>query len=124
MQTDVEAPPVRDRAVDQVVAALDETIDIETAIKLVRVGEQLVALADSECIGPGTHRVAIAGASVYVADRLTDGKSLTQADMIEAASTIVPTSDHQVKHYSREIYDAADTRIQPSDAVAGLVQAD
>ena len=124
MQTDVEAPPVRDRAVDQVVAALDETVDVQEAIELVRVGERLIAIADSEAIGPGTHRAAVAGASVYAADRLTDGKSITQADVVEAASTIVPTSLHQVRSYSREIHDAAEARLQPSDAVAGLVQAD
>ena len=124
MQTDVEAPPVRDRVVDQVVAALNETVDVQEAIELVRVGERLLTIADSECIGPGTHRAAVAGASVYAADRLTDGKSLTQADVVEAASTIVPTSMHQVRSYSREIHDAAEARLQPSDAVAGLVQAD
>ena len=124
MQTDVEAPPVRDRAVDQVVAALDETVEVQEAIELVRVGERLLAIADSEAIGPGTHRTAVAGAAVYAADRLTDGKSLTQADVIEAASTVVPTSLHQIRSYSREIHDAAEARIQPSDAVAGLVQAD
>jgi transcription initiation factor TFIIB len=124
MQTDVEAPPVRDRAVDQVVAALGETVRVETAIELVRVGEQLIRVADSECIGPGTHRTAIAGASVYAADRLTAGKSVTQADVIEAASTVVPTSKHQIRSYSREIHDGAEGRLTPDDAKAGLVQAD
>lgn len=122
--TDVETPPVRDPAMDKVVIALGETVDVETGIELVRVGERLLTIAESEWIWPGTHRAAIAGASGYAPDRLTDGKSLTQADVIEAASMIVPTLKHQVKAYSREIHDAAEVRLQPTDAVAGLVQAD
>ena len=97
---------------------------VKGVFNLVQVGERLLDVADSECIRPETHRAAIAGASVYAADRLTDGKSLTQADVIEAASTIVPTSLHQVRTYSGELYDAAKTRNEPIDAVAGLVQAD
>ena len=84
MQTDVDAPPVRDRAVDQVVRALGETVDVQSAIELVRVGERLMNVADSEFIGPGTHRTAVASAAVYAADRLTAGKSLTQADVKES----------------------------------------
>lgn len=64
-----------------------------------------------------TLRAAIARAAVYATDRLTDVKSLTQADVI-AAATIVPTSDHEVKHYSREIRNAAESRLRPEDAVA------
>ena len=124
MQTNVDAPPVRDRAVDQVVAALGETVTVEAAIELVRLGERLLGLADSECIGPGTHRTAMAGAAVYAADRLTDGKGVTQAEVVEAASTIVSTSKYQIKDYSTEIHDAAEARLQPNNAVAGLVQAD
>jgi transcription initiation factor TFIIB len=120
------AAPLRAVVLDGtvVVAALGETVSVETAIELVRVGEQLIRVADSECIGPGTHRTAIAGASVYAADRLTAGKSVTQADVIEAASTVVPTSKHQIRSYSREIHDGAEGRLTPDDAKAGLVQAD
>jgi transcription initiation factor TFIIB len=124
LQTDVEAPPVRDRAVDRVVAALDETVDVETAIELVRVGDRVMDIADSECIGPGTHRMAVAGAAVYAADRLTEDKHVTQAEVVAAASTVVPTSKHQVRNYSRAIHDAAVGRLRPDDAIAGLVQAD
>ncbi|QLD87490.1 hypothetical protein HWV07_07010 [Natronomonas salina] len=106
------------------VAALGETVSVETAIELVRLAERLLGLADSECIGPGTHRTAVAGAAVYAADRLTDGKSITQDDVVEAASTVVPTSKFQVKDYSTEIHDAAETRLQPDEAMMGLVQAD
>jgi transcription initiation factor TFIIB len=124
LQTDVEAPPVRERVVDQVVAALNERVGVEAAIELVRVGNRLMDMADSECLGPGTHRMAIAGASVYAADRLTEAKHVTQAEVVAAASTVVPPSKHQVRNYSREIHDAAAGRLSPDDAIAGLVQAD
>ncbi|WP_144443757.1 cyclin family protein [Haloarcula hispanica] len=54
LQTPVDAPVVRDRAVDRVVTPLGETcIDVETGIELVRVGERLLDVADTVPIGPG-----------------------------------------------------------------------
>jgi transcription initiation factor TFIIB len=126
LETDVDAPPVRDRAVDRVIAALDAVLDVEAAIELVRVGERLLDVADSEAIGSGTHRMAMAGAAVYAADRLTPEKHVTQAEVVEAASTIVPTSQYQIRNYSREVHDIGQARfaVEPDDAVTGLVQAD
>lgn len=89
-----------------------------------RVGERLFDVADSECIGPRTHRAAAVNAAVYAADGLTDAKSVMQADVIEASSSIVPTSKHQVRSYSLEIHDAAEARIYLTDAVVRLVKAD
>jgi hypothetical protein len=60
---------------------------------------------DSECIGPGTHRTAIARSYVYATDRLTAGKYLTQAEVIEAASTVVPTFKHPIRNYLREVHE-------------------
>lgn len=77
LQTDREAPRVRDRTVDRVVAALDDAVDVGTGIELVRVADLLMELADTELVGPGTRRMTVAGAAVYAADRLTDGKALT-----------------------------------------------
>jgi transcription initiation factor TFIIB len=78
LQTPVDAPVVRVRAVDRVVTALGETgIDGETGIELVRFGERLLDVADTVPIGPGTARMTVAGAAVYAADRLTPGKAVT-----------------------------------------------
>ncbi|GAA5434204.1 hypothetical protein Hjap01_03694 [Haloarcula japonica] len=78
LQTLVDAPVVRDRAVDRVVTVLGETsIDVETGIELVSVGERLPDVADTVPIGPGTARMTVAGAAVCAADRLTPGKVLT-----------------------------------------------
>ncbi|MCJ0618977.1 hypothetical protein JZX76_05425 [Haloarcula hispanica] len=78
---------------DRVVTAFVETgIDVETGIELVRVGERLLAVADTVPIDPGTARTSVAGVAVYAADRFTPGKALTQADVVEAVSETVPTS--------------------------------
>jgi transcription initiation factor TFIIB len=123
-QTDVEAPPVRDRAVDRVVAALDGTIDVATGLELVRVADRLMQIADSEPIGPGTARMTVAGAAVYTADRLTDGKALTQAEVVAAIEATVPSSTHKVASYSRQLYDAATSRRTAGNDVAMSVTAD
>jgi transcription initiation factor TFIIB len=123
-QTDVEAPLVRDRAVDQVVAALDGTIDVATGLELVRVADRLMQIADAAPIGPGTARMTVAGAAVYAADRLTDGKALTQAEVVAAIEVTIPSSTHKVASYSRQLYDAATSRLTPGDEVATSVTAD
>jgi transcription initiation factor TFIIB len=124
LQTDVDAPVIRDRTVDRVVAALDDEVDVATGIELVRVADRLMRVADSEPIGPGTPRMTVAGAAVYAADRLTDGKAVTQAEVAEAVETTLPTTKGRIARYSRELYDAAERRLRPSDEVAELVAAD
>ena len=124
LQTDVEAPVVRERAVDEVVAALGDEVDVGTGIELVRVGDRLMRIADTEPVGPGTPRMTVAGAAVYAADRLTDGKALTQAEVAAAVEATLPTTKGRIARYSRELYDAADRRLRPSNEVAELVAAD
>jgi transcription initiation factor TFIIB len=124
LQTDVEAPVVRDRTVDRVVAALDDEVDVATGIELVRVADRLMRISDTEPVGPGTSRMTVAGAAVYAADRLTDGKAVTQAEVAAAVEATLPTTKGRIARYSRELYDAADRRLRPSDAVAELVAAD
>jgi transcription initiation factor TFIIB len=124
VQTDVDVPPVRDRAVDRVVAALNEEVDVATGIDLVRVAERLMDVADERAIAPGTARMSVAGAAVYAADRLTDGKAVTQADVVRAVDETVPTSKWKIANYSRELHDASERRHQPTATVAGLVADD
>jgi transcription initiation factor TFIIB len=66
----------------------------------------------------------VAGAAVYAADRLTDGKAVTQADVVRAVEATVPTSRWKISNYSRELHDASERRHQPTAAVAGLVADD
>ncbi len=107
----VEAfPPVQVRALDAVLAALDDRLDAHAVLTFARLGQQLLAVADTKPVGPGTSRVAVAGAAVYAADRLTDGKSVTQAQVANAASQVCPTSKGVVARYSRELYDAYEGR--------------
>lgn len=121
LQTNMDAPVVRDR----VVTPLGETgIDGETGIELVRVGERLLDVADTVPLGPSTARMTVAGAAVYAADRLTPGKALTQADVVEAVSETVPTSKSKIASYSQAVYEAGETQLTSTDPVAELVASD
>ncbi|WP_318570932.1 transcription initiation factor IIB family protein [Salinigranum marinum] len=115
-----EVPPTQAWAVDAVVETLGESQDVElkACLELRRVGEFLLELADEACIGPGTPRVVVGAAAVYAADRLTEGKTVTQAAVAEAASAIVPTSTGVVAGYSREVYDAHTARYGTRDVDA------
>lgn len=104
-----EYAPVQGEALDDVLAEFDG-LDVQTVLEFARVGRHLLELADVELVGPGTSRVAVAGAAVYAADRLTDGKTVTQAEVAEAASRVCPTSKGVVARYSRELYDAYEAR--------------
>lgn len=74
---------------------------------------------------PGTtYHADLVSSCVYLADRLTEGKHLTQFDVVEAGSTVVPATQSQVIMYSREVNDAAEAHLQSNDALAGLVAAD
>lgn len=81
-------------------------------------------IADTEPVGPGTSRMSVAGAAVYTADRLTDGKALTQAEVTTAVEAMLPTTKGRVARDSRELYDSAERRVQSMNEVAELVAAD
>jgi transcription initiation factor TFIIB len=123
LETDIEAPLARDRCVEQVVTALGEKLDVGTALELVRIADGLLDLADREGIGPGTPRMTMAGVAVYAADRLTPGKTLTQAEVVAAVETVLPTSKGKIATYSQALYDVASKQPR-SGSVAGLVTAD
>jgi transcription initiation factor TFIIB len=127
LETDIEAPPARERCVEQVVAALGEhssdSLEVGTALELVRIADGLLDLADSERIGSGTPRMTMAGVAVYAADRLTPGKTLTQAEVVAAVETVLPTSKGKIATYSQALYDVASKQPR-SGSVAGLVTAD
>jgi transcription initiation factor TFIIB len=112
-----EVPPTQAWAVDAVVAVLGEQtgLGLDVCLELRRVGEFLLEVADEACLGPGTARVTMAAAAVYAADRLTDGKVVTQQDVAEAASAVVSTSKCVIAGYSREVYDAYTARYGARD---------
>ena len=107
-----EVPPTQEWAVDAVVERLGETQDVtlQRCLALRRLGEFLLELADEACLGSGTPRVTMAAAAVYAADRLTDGKTVTQAAVAAAASGVVTTSKWTVSTYSCVIVDAYEAR--------------
>ena len=112
-----EVPPTQAWAVDAVVGVLGEQdgLGLDVCLTLRRIGEFLLELGDEACIGPGTPRVTMAAASVYAADRLTEGKAVTQQDVADAASQVVPTSTCVVAGYSREVVDAYRARYGTRD---------
>lgn len=125
VQTEVATPPVRDRAVETVVKELDAAgVNLETGLKLARVAERLMEIADSEPIGPGTPRLTVAGAAVYVADRLTEGKSVTQQQVVDAVEQTMPTSRWKIKTYSSRLHQASEGRLRSVADGAELVSAD
>lgn len=103
----VEAvPPARSGAVDAVLANLDGQLTAEALLRYARLGRYLLGIADAAAIGPGTSRVTVAAAAVYAADRLTDGKALTQAGVVAAADPVVATSRNRIKRYNCALVDA------------------
>jgi transcription initiation factor TFIIB len=125
VQTDVDVPPVRDRAVEAVVKELSAAgVGLETGLELARVGERLMNIADAEPIGPGTARLTVAGAAVYVADRMTNGKAVTQREVVDAVEATIPSSKWKVKHYAQELYDVSGGRLRTRRAKTGPVSAD
>ena len=114
-----EVAPTQAWAVDAVVGVLGERegLRLDVCLELRRVGEFLLDVADEACIGPGTARVTMAAAAVYAADRLTEGKAVTQQAVADAASTVVATSKSKVNGYSREVVNAYETRYGTRDVV-------
>lgn len=106
LDLNLDVPPARTRVVDNVLAALGDAIDDDAAARLGRVGCHVVDLGDRACIGSGTPRQTVGTAAVYAADRLTPSKQLTQAEVVDAGSTIVDTSLSRIRRYSRELHDA------------------
>ncbi|QLG28678.1 transcription initiation factor IIB family protein [Halorarum halophilum] len=122
MQTEVEAPPVRERVVDRIIGELGTVgVDVATGLELRRLAVRLLEIADAVPVGPGTTRMTVAGAAVYSADRLTDGKTVKQAEVVDAVETVLPTSQSKIASYSQALYDEVGRRPQLSDATGGLV---
>jgi len=102
----LDVPPAREGVVDDVLIALDDSLDVQTCLELRELSDHLLAIADEKPVGPGTSRLTMGAAAVYAADRLTDGKVVTQAQMAEVASTIVDTSKSRISRYSQALHDA------------------
>ncbi|SFS09884.1 transcription initiation factor TFIIB [Halomicrobium zhouii] len=102
----VDAPPVRPNATQAVVDALDDALRGGDAVRIWRMARQLLTLGDDVPVGPGTPRLTVAAAAVYAADRLTSGKSLTQQQVADAASTVVPTTKSKIARYNCKLVDA------------------
>lgn len=107
IELELDVTPIRTEVVEAVLDALDDDLlDGDAYLRLAVIGEHLLELADAQQLGPGTSRVTMAASAVYAADRLTDGKMLTQQQVVDAGRTIVETSVSKIGRYSRELHDA------------------
>jgi transcription initiation factor TFIIB len=105
-----ELPPARPRAVDAVCRAAGEAFTPAELLDVATVGRGLLDVADRAGIGPGTSRVTMAASAVDRAMTVLGTRPLTQAEVVEHASRIVPTSTSRLGMYSREIRDELDAR--------------
>lgn len=79
VETDIEVTKAGAHAVDAVVGALEEQdVGLQSGLALARVARQLMDVADAEPVGPGTPRWVVAGAAVYLANKRTEGKAVSQ----------------------------------------------
>jgi len=99
-------PPAREGVVDDVLIALDDSLDVQTCLELRVVSEHLLAIADEVPVGAGTSRLTMGATAIYVADQLTEGKRLTQGQIAEAADSIVETSKWRISRYTQLLQDA------------------
>jgi transcription initiation factor TFIIB len=67
-------------------------------------------MADRAGIGPGTSRVTMAAAAVDRTMTLLGSRPLTQDELVEYASAVVPTSTSRLGRYSRAIRDELQAR--------------
>lgn len=106
----LDLPPVRDRAVDAVLAETGTAFGAQALLDVATVGRALLGLADHERIGPGTSRVTMAASAVDRATLLLGERPVSRADLVAAASRVVQTSDSRLSRYSLELEDALDAR--------------
>jgi transcription initiation factor TFIIB len=77
-------------------------------------------LGDQVPVGPGMARLTVASSALYAADRLLSRKYLTQGQVAEVASTVVPTSQTRIARYRRELVDAYAAEHGTEDPGVGL----
>jgi transcription initiation factor TFIIB len=110
-------------AVMTIVDALDDdALPGSAAVRTWRLAQHLMDLGDQVPVGPGTSRLTIAAAALYGADRLTPQKHLTQGQVAEATSTVVPTSTSRISRYNCELVDAYEARHGTKDPGVVLEQ--
>jgi transcription initiation factor TFIIB len=102
------SPPGRQDAVQTVLDALRDELTEEDLHSVGHRAAELLQQADEHRIGPGTTRLTIAAAAVYVAAKAA-GVRLTQSAVVEAVSPITETTTGRISRYGCELRDTADT---------------
>ena len=102
-------PPGRQDAVQTVLDALRDELTGEDLHSIAHRAAGLLQLADEQRIGPGTTRLTVAAAAVYVATKAA-GVQLTQGIVVEAVSPITETTAGRISRYGCEIRDVDEAR--------------
>lgn len=98
-------PPGRQQAVQTVLDAVQDDLTGVDRRSVERQAEELVNLADTHRVGPGTTRLTIAAAAVYLAVQMAGGR-LTQRALVAAVTPIVETTTGRISRYGCEIRSA------------------
>jgi transcription initiation factor TFIIB len=100
-------PPGRQDAVQTVLDALRAELTEEDLHSIAHRATGLLHVADEQRIGPGTTRLTVAAAAVYVAAKAA-GVRLTQGVVVEAVSPITETTAGRISRYGCELRDVGE----------------
>lgn len=95
--------PGRPQAVGVVLEQAGEGFGPGELLAVARVARRLLDLADENGIGPGTSRVTMATVAVDRATLLLGERPFSRGELVDAARTIVDTSESRVSGYSVEL---------------------
>jgi transcription initiation factor TFIIB len=102
--------PGRPRAVEVVLEQAGGAFEPGALLRVARVAQRRLDFADDVGIGPGTSRVTMATVAVDRATLLLGERPFSRAELVEAARTIVDTSESRVSGYSVELNRALESR--------------
>jgi transcription initiation factor TFIIB len=102
--------PGRPQAVEVVLEQAGGGFGPGELLAVARVAQRLLDLADENGIGPGTSRVTMATVAVDRATLLLGERPFSRAELVEAATRVVDTSESRVSGYSVELNRALESR--------------
>jgi transcription initiation factor TFIIB len=102
--------PGRPRAVEVVLEQAGGAFGPGEILRVARVAQRLLEVADDAGIGPGTSRVTMATVAVDRATLLLGERPFSRSELVEAARRVVDTSGSRVSGYSVELKRALESR--------------
>lgn len=109
-----DMPPGRPQAVEAILEQVGGGFGPGERPTVARASQRLLELADETGIGPGTSRVTMATVAIDRATLLLGMRPFSRVELVDAASTVVETSESRVAGYSVELKNA----LESTDSVA------